>query len=1679
MRLVIDLQAAQGGNSTRGIGRYARELALAMARRPGRHDVIVALNGGLPTETLRTTLAAVLPPENIRLWHAPGGTAAATAIHGTAAATAAPARRHAAEAIRAEFLAALRPDLLHVSSIFEGWSEDAVTFWPAWRERPPTLATGYDLIPLIRRADYLDSAWKQGGLDRWYLRCLHQLRLCDAALAISASSRRELIDHLGMEPNHVFNISAGIGPEFRPPHLSAADRAALLRRLGLPPDPILFLGGGDIRKNEAGLIRAYALLPAALRARHKLAIVRKGDPAPLHEAARAAGLAPDALTLVDFVPDADLPGLYESCALFVLPSLHEGFGLPAAEAMACGAPTIASNTTSLPEVIGRPDALFNPAEPAAIAARMQAVLENPALRADLAAHALRQAARFNWPDCAARAWAALEATHERLRPRNAVPTAGWRPRLAFVSPLPPQPSGIADYSAELLPDLARHYDITLVADIAETSAEHLAPNLPVIPPARFLAEADSFDRVLYQIGNSEFHATALEDLLPLVPGVAVLHDAYLSGARNWIAHHRHGDPARFIADLYRSHGWPAVLHAQTHGAAAALRDHPCSLPVLQDALAIIQHSRHGRDILSEHFGPQAAHRVHFAAHPRHRFTGPTRAEARRRLGIADDTFLVCSFGYVAPTKLPELLVEAWRRAGFTPHSARLVFVGQTDSGGQAMLASAATALGAALPALWTGHLDSPAYRDWLAAADVAVQLRAHSRGETSYAIVDCMAAGLAVVVNDHGSAAELPSDAVLHLPAEPGAAALAAALQRLRDPAARARLGDAAQRHVARHHAPREVARAYRDAIEAAYAAGPPISRHMAARSLARALPEPGQSEFCQPDPGLLADCARAIARNHPRLAPPTLLIDAGGIAALRPRDPLGRALADLLGAHPPGLRVDLVARSGATWQHARARAAAGTRPRRRARRRRALRPRRRHRTAPRGAARRPGRRRGTRCRRARSRRPAARSAGRHPAHYAGARIAVGACHACVLPSAVRYRACHRLAAPQPTGHPPVRRAVARRRRHPGRHGARQPPHHPRRLTRRPGAPAQRGHAKITAAREKSSHATACAPWRGAIRCSGSGRQGPPSDDRPATPQHHHVARALSCPQRRRQRPQQHDAEHRIGRRRRSGRRRVGRLARPFLHRLRRLHGLLLGLLHPLLRLRLAQVVFRRHQCDQPVTVGLRQVPLGHPARHQRANLRHPLVRRHRRRPLVALATQRVLHPVHQPLGRSVRATTLAPRRASSAPASGTAAIRAPGTGVPAGHHAADLRAKPRRHRPGRAHRTARQARRPARQARNPTRRRRGHARNQIAQQHRRQQERRPPHGQPMQRRIGAIGIARQPRRRIAAHPQPDQVRHQHPHRRPNPHRGSRRRVARQRIHQRRRHPRAQHVQHQRHRHRHHGPGKHRSPRNPRGQGRPALRPHQRILAPGALYLVLHGGISLYARAPPPSGRPERETAPLRRRFPYRTLPPIRPPMPYMHHPIQASSPPSRSRPMNQATRDAAAERFDLAYLLVSGAATAARAPDILRGLLALGLRQVLVLPTPNAARILAPNALAGIDGAQLVESYFDAAIRPRPPRGIVLFAPCSFNSLNKLAHGITDTLPLAVAAEAIGRRTPVIVAPSLNQPLLDHPVAQAALRTLPTWGVHLVAMQDDGTGPRLAPTPHLLAAIRPHLLAG
>jgi phosphopantothenoylcysteine synthetase/decarboxylase len=173
-------------------------------------------------------------------------------------------------------------------------------------------------------------------------------------------------------------------------------------------------------------------------------------------------------------------------------------------------------------------------------------------------------------------------------------------------------------------------------------------------------------------------------------------------------------------------------------------------------------------------------------------------------------------------------------------------------------------------------------------------------------------------------------------------------------------------------------------------------------------------------------------------------------------------------------------------------------------------------------------------------------------------------------------------------------------------------------------------------------------------------------------------------------------------------------------------------------------------------------------------------------------------------------------------------------------------------------------------------------------------------------------------------------------------------------------------------------------------------------------------------------------------------------------------------------TSERARERI---YLVITGAGAARRAPEIARALAALGPR-VLAVPTPNAAAVVSIHelyqALAGPPGEHgVVDSYFDAKLGMPAAPGLVLVAPCGFNSLNKLALGIADSLALSIAADAIGAGWGTLIAPSMNAGLWAHPRTRPALETLHGWGAGIIGPVMVEGQPRLAATDTIVEAVR------
>jgi glycosyltransferase involved in cell wall biosynthesis len=409
MRILLDLQGAQTDSRIRGIGRYSLALAKGIVKNCSDHEVFIVLNGLFPNtiQEIRVEFDGLLPQSNIVVWHAPTPLGFTDSKNTW--------RRHSAELIREAFLASLRPDIVHISSLIEGVQDDATHSIGALPSSYITAVTLYDLIPLIQSDVYLKP---NPVFEKFYLEKLEYLKKANLYLSISDSSRQEIIQHLKVAEEDVVNISAAVTGNFQPIAISANQEQTIRLRFGLKKPFIMYSGATDERKNHLRLIKAFSILPQSLRSEFQLAIVGhlpKSHREKFEAYAKICGLKENEIIITGRIDDSDMVKLCNLAKLFVFPSWHEGFGLPALEAMSCGTAVIASNTSSLPEVIGRDDAMFDPYDANAISQKIQELLNNEDFRIELAQYGLRQAEKFSWDASAKKAIAAFEEALEKQK----------------------------------------------------------------------------------------------------------------------------------------------------------------------------------------------------------------------------------------------------------------------------------------------------------------------------------------------------------------------------------------------------------------------------------------------------------------------------------------------------------------------------------------------------------------------------------------------------------------------------------------------------------------------------------------------------------------------------------------------------------------------------------------------------------------------------------------------------------------------------------------------------------------------------------------------------------------------------------------------------------------------------------------------------------------------------------------------------------------------------------------------------------------------------------------------------------------------------------------------------------------------------------------------------------------
>ncbi len=589
-----------------------------------------------------------------------------------------------------------------------------------------SVAAVYDFIPFDEPDRYL--AAPQARLD--YHIALRWLARYDAFCPISEDAAARLMAILHVRPADITVTGAPLSPLFE-----ALAPAA--------PRHVLVIGGGDPRKNPEHAIRAHARTPGLQVA--GIPVIVTGDyPADwlpaMRRLASANGGRSSLVQTPGHVDEAALGRLYAEALCVVVPSRAEGFSLPVIEAMAAGVPALGSRIPPHQELLTE-ECLFGRDDDAALGALLDRV-QDPAWRRAVVALQASVWPRFRGPAVAARFWGAVAA---QLIPAPAV-LRGAKPRLAMLTPLPPDRSGVADWGAALSPALSRRVTLDLFSPTRTPAAP---PGTgPIQPLSALPLLSGRYDRAVAVLGNSSFHVDIIRHLLRY-GGAAIGHDSRMLGV--YAAHFgeartlalasaelgRPVQPNEPTVWLHSEEPPPALLYAEIAAAAE---------PLIVHASATAQEiaRRHGRtaqllpfcqqrEWTNEALGPSA------------------RAAARTRMGVPVEAgrppIVLATFGFIHPTKFPLDLLWALHLLHGWGIPARLHFVGDWAMDPTPVRALAAQ-LGLVPHVRYAdGFVSEAAYRDHLVGADIGIQLRSTGPGSVSGVLSDSLGAGLPCVAS--------------------------------------------------------------------------------------------------------------------------------------------------------------------------------------------------------------------------------------------------------------------------------------------------------------------------------------------------------------------------------------------------------------------------------------------------------------------------------------------------------------------------------------------------------------------------------------------------------------------------------------------------------------------------------------------------------------------------------------------------------------------------------------------------------------------------------------------------------------------------------------------------------------------------------------------------------------------
>lgn len=353
MRIIIDMQGAQTENSFHGIGLYSISFAKAVARNRANHEVILVLNGLFPEtiEPIRSAFDKLIPQTNIRVWFTPGAMNESDPKNLI--------RSRSAKIVREAFIASLKPDIVHVFGLFNGFWDNVASSIHLLGKYAPVSVTVHDLMP-----EKHQHQWASLTPDyvAHYDRKTSDLRRADLVLASSRSSQEECRQYLGLGAGRVINASTVVDTRFRKISSHLRTASSLLLRFNLKQPFVICIPNPKQPEDLKPFLKTWSSLPPVVQSTHQIAIIGKHGvseseapqiPTPHLE------IEHNHIKIIESINPDELSEIYSISKLVIIPSWREGLGLITKEVLSCGTAVIGPNTSSMREYAETETALFS------------------------------------------------------------------------------------------------------------------------------------------------------------------------------------------------------------------------------------------------------------------------------------------------------------------------------------------------------------------------------------------------------------------------------------------------------------------------------------------------------------------------------------------------------------------------------------------------------------------------------------------------------------------------------------------------------------------------------------------------------------------------------------------------------------------------------------------------------------------------------------------------------------------------------------------------------------------------------------------------------------------------------------------------------------------------------------------------------------------------------------------------------------------------------------------------------------------------------------------------------------------------------------------------------------------------------------------------------------------------